>query len=68
MKKFPIAPAHPERNCWGCDRYCTSTEMACGNGAERAPHPMELLGKDWELLMPAYHNPKNGEADKHSWN
>ncbi|WP_374351100.1 DUF3079 domain-containing protein, partial [Limnohabitans sp.] len=21
-KKFPKAPAHPERICWGCDLYC----------------------------------------------
>jgi hypothetical protein len=21
--------------------------MACGNGSERTPHPLELLGEDW---------------------
>ncbi|MGN6661313.1 MAG: DUF3079 domain-containing protein, partial [Achromobacter mucicolens] len=21
-KKFPLHPKHPERICWGCDRYC----------------------------------------------
>ena len=46
-KKFPILPAHPERSCWGCDRYCRSSAMACGNGSERTQHPSELFGKDW---------------------
>jgi hypothetical protein len=46
-KRFPIHPAHPERTCWGCDRYCGAQDMACGNGTERAQHPQELLGEDW---------------------
>jgi hypothetical protein len=46
-KKFPILPAHPERICWGCDRYCPSDSMACGNGSEPTPHLAELFGADW---------------------
>ena len=46
-KKFPILPSHPERLCWGCDRYCPANDMACGNGTERTPHPSELFGEDW---------------------
>ncbi|MDR0379030.1 MAG: DUF3079 domain-containing protein [Candidatus Accumulibacter sp.] len=46
-KKFPLHPKHPERVCWGCDRYCPVGSMACGNGSERTPHPLELLGEDW---------------------
>ncbi len=46
-KKFPVLPTHPERICWGCDRYCPAGDMACGNGTERTPHPSELLGEDW---------------------
>ena len=46
-RKFPIHPAHPERNCWGCDRYCASNAMLCGNGSERTQHPLELFGEDW---------------------
>lgn len=46
-RKFPIRPAHPERNCWGCDRYCAATAMLCGNGSERTQHPVELFGDDW---------------------
>ena len=45
-KKFPIHPLHPERNCWGCDKYCPSTSLACGNGSERTQHPVELFGDD----------------------
>lgn len=48
-KKFPIHPAHPERNCWGCDRYCAADQMICGNGTERTQHPIELFGEGWEL-------------------
>lgn len=46
-KKFPIKPQHPERLCWGCDRYCAADSMLCGNGSERTQHPVELFGDDW---------------------
>jgi hypothetical protein len=46
-KKFPIVPANPHRVCWGCDKYCPSDAMACGNGSVRTPHPSELFGEDW---------------------
>lgn len=46
-KKFPIHPAHPERTCWGCDRYCARDELACGNGSDRTHHPVEIFGDDW---------------------
>ncbi|WAJ39146.1 DUF3079 domain-containing protein [Pseudomonas sp. GOM7] len=48
-KKFPLLPKHPERVCWGCDRYCPATDLACGNGADRTMHPVEMLGDDWYL-------------------
>jgi hypothetical protein len=47
LRKFPLHPAHPERICWGCDKYCPAAAMACGNGADRTQHPQELLGEDW---------------------
>jgi len=47
-KRFPIRPAHPERTCWGCDRYCPAGDMICGNGTERTQHPIELGGEGWE--------------------
>jgi hypothetical protein len=46
-RKFPINPPHPERNCWGCDRYCPAASLICGNGSERTQHPAELFGEDW---------------------
>ena len=46
-KKFPIHPVHPERICWGCDKYCPADSMSCGNGADRTQHPSELWGDDW---------------------
>lgn len=46
-KKFPLHPTHPERICWGCDRYCPTDSLACGNGSGRTMHPAELLGDDW---------------------
>ena len=48
--KFPIRPAHPERICCGCDRYCQAHAMICGNGSERTQHPSELFGEGWETL------------------
>lgn len=57
-KRFPINPPHPERVCWGCDRYCPAGSMACGNGSDRTPHPAELFGPDWETWEP----PQEGDA------
>ena len=47
--KFPLAPKHPERICWGCDRFCSKNARGCGNGSDRTQHPAELLGDDWYL-------------------
>lgn len=52
-KKFPIVPLHPERLCWGCDKYCPAGSLACGNGSERTQHPVELFGADWMDWGPA---------------
>ncbi len=46
-KKFPLHPKHPERICWGCDKYCAVDAMYCGNGSERTAHPVEWFGEDW---------------------
>ncbi|MEE1865750.1 MULTISPECIES: DUF3079 domain-containing protein [Pseudomonas] len=46
-KPFPVSPKHPERICWGCDRYCAANALACGNGADRTMHPVEMFGEDW---------------------
>lgn len=51
-KQIPIRPAHPERVCWGCERYCAADALACGNGSERCPHPCELFGDDWMHWQP----------------
>jgi hypothetical protein len=52
MTNFPIHPKHPERICWGCDKYCPADDLRCGNGTIRTEHPVELLGDDWfEWLM-----------------
>jgi Protein of unknown function (DUF3079) len=47
-KKFPVHPANPERQCWGCDKYCAAKDMTCGNGSDRTQHPFELVGEDWQ--------------------
>lgn len=46
-KRFPARPAHPERICWGCDRYCPVDSMMCGNGSVATLHLFELFGEDW---------------------
>jgi DUF3079 family protein len=45
--KFPARPGHPERICWGCEHFCPADDMRCGNGTDRAQHPLELWGEDW---------------------
>jgi hypothetical protein len=47
MTRIPLQPTHPERICWGCDKYCPSDDLACGNGTVRTMHPVELFGQDW---------------------
>src|SRR5262249_8580668 len=52
MTNFPIHPKHPERICWGCDKYCPADDLRCGDGTIRTEHPVELFGEDWfEWLM-----------------
>ncbi|MDF7676884.1 DUF3079 domain-containing protein [Neisseriaceae bacterium ESL0693] len=46
-KTFPLHPKHPERICWGCDKYCKSDDLQCGNGSIRIPHPCEDFGVEW---------------------
>ena len=47
LARVPLQPKHPERICWGCDKYCPADELACGNGTIRTMHPVELFGQDW---------------------
>lgn len=65
-KKFPLQPKHPERICWGCDRYCPSGSLACGNGADRTMHPLEMLGEDWYLFGDWGIEPPADQADQAS--
>ncbi len=48
-KIFPLHPKHPERICWGCDKYCRHDDLLCGNGCIRIPHPCEDFGEHWYL-------------------
>ena len=45
--KIPLHPKHPERTCWGCDKYCSADDLRCANGTVRTQHPVELFGEDW---------------------
>ena len=45
--KIALNPKHPERVCWGCDKYCSADDLRCGNGTIRTQHPIELFGEDW---------------------
>lgn len=45
--KLALNPRHPERVCWGCDKYCSADDLRCGNGTIRTQHPAELFGPDW---------------------
>ena len=56
-----LRPLHPERVCWGCNRYCRADDLACGNGSERTPHPVELFGEDWSDWAEAHGAPDTHE-------
>ena len=47
LSRSLLRPKHPERVCWGCDRYCPAGDLRCGNGNIRTPHPIELFGEEW---------------------
>ena len=47
--RIPLQPSHPERVCWGCDKYCPADDLSCGNGTIRTMHPIELLGQKLKL-------------------
>ncbi|MGF6395887.1 DUF3079 domain-containing protein [Pseudomonas plecoglossicida] len=64
-KTFPQNPSHPERICWGCDLYCSAKSLACGNGAERTMHPVELFGEDWDRLDGHLQQADARPGDKH---
>jgi hypothetical protein len=49
-------PKHPERICWGCDKYCPADDLRCGNGTVRTPHPLELFGHDWRDWLKGQEN------------
>jgi hypothetical protein len=63
MKSIPLHPRHPERTCWGCDKFCPADELACGNGTIRAPHPCELFGRDWLDWEEAARCPADAEKE-----
>src|SRR5215469_7409621 len=46
-QKLALKPKHPERICWGCDKYCSADDLRCGNGTIRTQHPVELFGQNW---------------------
>ncbi|MCE7868857.1 DUF3079 domain-containing protein [bacterium CPR1] len=50
-RSAPEKPAHPERICWGCERFCPADALACGMDTVRAPHPHELFGDDWRTWV-----------------
>jgi len=56
-KPIPLRPKHPERICWGCDRYCAADALACGNGSGRTQHPIETQGEDWYVAWGIEPNP-----------
>jgi hypothetical protein len=53
VTKLPLRPPHPERICWGCDKYCPADDLGCANGTIRTMHPVELFGDDWHEIGPA---------------
>lgn len=62
-KKVPLHPKHPERICWGCDKYCPADDLRCGNGADRTQHPVELFGEDWLSFEPVRPEAPAAETD-----
>jgi hypothetical protein len=47
MKDALMRPKHPERICWGCERYCPANDLSCRE--DRVAHPIEFFGGSWEI-------------------
>lgn len=45
MANSLLYPKHPERICWGCEKYCPANHLNCRE--TRVEHPVELFGGDW---------------------
>jgi hypothetical protein len=45
MARAPLHPKHPERICWGCEKYCPVNRLNCRE--TRVEHPCELFGDGW---------------------
>jgi hypothetical protein len=60
MAKAPTHPKHPERVCWGCEKYCPANHLCCRE--TRVEHPVEVLGDDWlKASEPRKPAPKKGK-------
>jgi len=64
--KIPLHPKHPERVCWGCDKYCSADDLRCGNGTIRTQHPVELFGEDWIEWELGPHKPEDPRIAENS--
>lgn len=64
LKDSIVNPKHPERICWGCERYCPAHDLICGNGTIRTPHPIELFGKDWLEWAEDHDSRKTDDASR----
>ena len=60
----PPRPRHPERICWGCDKYCPADDLACGGGTIRTLHPIELFGDDWLEWIEARNPARDAGRDR----
>jgi len=63
--KLAPHPKHPERICWGCDKYCSADDLRCGNGTIRTQHPVELFGEDWLEWELNNSRPQTADDDRH---
>jgi hypothetical protein len=66
VRTTELYPSHPERICWGCDRYCAAHDLVCGNGTIRTPHPRELFGDDWNEWAERRHEDRGDQPAQRS--
>ena len=47
MTNFPLHPKHPERICWGCEKYCPADDLAVETDPSERPirlNCLEMIG------------------------
>ena len=65
VKKFPILPAHPQRICGGCDKYCPADAEGPVGNSDR-PTRLNARGRAPSFMIRAFLQRRSPEPSNHA--